>query len=62
MGCTRSDLFFWLHFGKVGFGVAVVALFVRVSLFFVSFCLFGVFVVVVCVCVGGGGGYFFGSC
>ena len=51
MGCTRSDLFFWLHFGKVGFGVAVVALIVRVSLFlFVS--LFGVVV----------GGYFFASC
>ena len=56
MGCTRSDLFFWLHFGKVGFGVAVVALIVRVSLFlFVS--LFGVVVG-----GGGGGGYFFASC
>ena len=50
MGCTRSDLFFWLHFGKVGFGVAVVALIVRVSLF--------LFVSLFSVVVGGGGGIF----
>ena len=52
MGCTRSDLFFWLHFGKVGFGVAVVALFVRVSFFLVYFWFVWC---CCCVCVGGGG-------